>query len=132
MHTDAPTPTDGATISPSAVNEPADMVSHDILERIADRHARAVWGDDIPRGEPFEVADASYEVAAYAIPYIIGASAIPRSLGSSGKRRATSGAKLRDTAPTGIPSERLLTPSRTPRLADSVRFTYRRTEGTGR
>ena len=77
MYTDVPTPTDCVIISPSAANEPADMVSLDILERIADRHARGVWGDDIARGEPFEVADASYEVAAYAIPYIIGASQFP-------------------------------------------------------
>ena len=66
-----------APILPLAVNKPTERVPVNVLGEVADRQARAVWGEDIARGEPFEVADASYDVAMYAFPYAIGTREFP-------------------------------------------------------
>jgi hypothetical protein len=47
------------------------------LEKIADAHAYAVWGEQIARGPPFPVVNEKGIVNAYVFPYILGSDRFP-------------------------------------------------------
>jgi hypothetical protein len=55
---------------PTANLEVEGRVPMSMLIRIADHHARCVWGDDIAQGRPLPVVDADGNVSAYIFPYV--------------------------------------------------------------
>jgi hypothetical protein len=62
---------------PVADLDVAGAVPLEELARIADTHARLVWGPDIARGEPIIVSDRQGRATAFEFPYALGASRFP-------------------------------------------------------
>jgi len=86
-----------------------DAVSMAVLEKVADRHASAIWGPEIARGQPLQLVDADDEPVLYAFPFAIGSGKFPESvelLKQFNKLQRTEGIfdKTKETIPTTIPS----------------------------
>lgn len=55
----------------------ADAVSMETIKQVADRHARAIWGSEVDRGEPLQLVDAEGEPVLYAFSYAIASHKFP-------------------------------------------------------
>jgi len=86
-----------------------DAVSMAVLEEVADRHASAIWGPEIARGQPLQLVDVEDEPVLYAFPFAIGNGKLPETvelLKQFSKLQQTEGTsdKTKETIPTAIPS----------------------------
>ena len=60
------------------VNESSDAVPLETMERVADLHAKSIWGPEVARGTPLQLLDAKNEPVLYAFPFAKGESIIPK------------------------------------------------------